>query len=257
CGNQFAGRYDAVRRQPSYFVQRTMEYQSLPPLVSRQIPVARTHGQAVRLADDGANYDFHWEVQFADHFLQDGDLRRVLLPEERLVRPDDMEELRHHRRHAAKVPRARSPIQPPAHAFHIDEGARAGRVHLLGRWREHQIHAFTLQSGAVGFKGSRILGEILIWAELGRVHENGDDNRSACRPGRTDQGQMPLMQCAHRRHKPDALAAGPHCAERGPCLGYGWQNLQCTSKWWRKNLPFSYVLMDLEQASGCSSQQTK
>jgi hypothetical protein len=49
----------------------------------------------------------------------------------------------------------------------------------------------------------RVALEVLAGRELGRVDEVADDDDVALLAGRADQGEMALVECAHRRHKAD------------------------------------------------------
>ena len=61
------------------------EGEGLGALGRGEIGVARAEGEAVGIADDGADDDFRGEAQVGNHAAQDGDLGRVFLAEEGAV----------------------------------------------------------------------------------------------------------------------------------------------------------------------------
>src|SRR5437879_11566090 len=52
-------------------------------------------------------------------------------------------------------------------------------------------------------------GEVLVGAELRRIHKDGNRGCRALRPRRTYQGQMSRVQRAHGGHKAQPLLVGP------------------------------------------------
>src|SRR5262249_15369192 len=73
--------------------QRTRKHQRLLPLCCIEVGIARTHSQTIRLANNRPNHNLNRQIQITHHALDDCHLCSVLLPEECLVRFNDMEEL--------------------------------------------------------------------------------------------------------------------------------------------------------------------
>ena len=92
-------------------LQRAAQHQRLLTLFGVEIRVARTHGQAVSLAHDGAHHDLHIHVEVADHLAQHRHLRGVLLAEECAVGANNLEQFADHRGDAAEVSGPRAAIQ--------------------------------------------------------------------------------------------------------------------------------------------------
>lgn len=87
----------------------------------RQINIARTHGEAVGLANDGTGDDFDGKILVADHFSDDGDLGGVFLSEEGDAGLNEMEEFGNDGGDAAEVAGAGFAIEAVAEAFNGDE----------------------------------------------------------------------------------------------------------------------------------------
>ena len=115
-----------------------------------------------------------------------------------------MKQLRHHRRHAAKMPGPRHSIQPVAHAFNFNKRARPNWIHLLRARRKHQIHALSLQQRAIRIPRPRILREVLIRSKLCGIHKDRHHHRIALLSRRANQRHMARMQRPHRRNQTDS-----------------------------------------------------
>ena len=117
-----------------------------------------------------------------------------------------MEQLRHHRSHAAKMARARCSIQPLTQARNFDKGAGACGIHLFCRRSKHQINTRSLEYLGNPLQASGIGGEVFFGAKLGGVYEDGNRHRiAACLRG-AHQREMALVQRSHGRHQPQGLA---------------------------------------------------
>jgi hypothetical protein len=55
----------------------------------------------------------------------------------------------------------------------------------------------------------RVPAEIFPVCKLGRIYKHRNDNAAAPRLSLLDQGRVPLMKVAHRRHKAYAVPAPP------------------------------------------------
>src|ERR1700758_800928 len=87
--------------------QNPRKNQRLASLFDAQIPVAGTHCQPVRLADNRAHIQLHAKLQIAHHLAQDRNLRGVFLPEKSTLRSEYIEQLSYHSSHSAEVAGAR------------------------------------------------------------------------------------------------------------------------------------------------------
>ncbi len=104
-------------------------------------------------------------------------------------------------------------------------GDETGGIHLLNRGREDEIRVDLRQPGAIGVEAARIAGEILMGTKLGGIDENRRDHPFGALTRRFDQREVAVMQRAHGRRQPDALAGGasrPHeSAQSGDCVNEG------------------------------------
>ncbi len=167
-------------------------------LLRGEIAVAGAEGEAVRVADDGANDQINRDVEIADHGAEHGDLGGVLLTEEGAVGGEDVEELADNRGDAAKVTGPGGAVEPVAEFAWVDEGAEAaGGVHVGCRWGEEEVDPFGFEQGTVRVEGARVFGEVLGGTKLGGVDEEGGSHEVAGLPGRLDERQVALMQRAH------------------------------------------------------------
>ena len=106
-------------------------------------------------------------------------LLKILLPEYGDIRPHDAEQLCHDRRHAGEMVRAEFSFPAPRDARHRDDGFEPFRIHRRDAGFKADIDPFRPAERAVFGDGARILGEVFRRGELGRVHENADDERIA------------------------------------------------------------------------------
>src|SRR6266511_68692 len=182
------------------------ERQCLPPLLLREIGVSGRQRQAVRVSNGGQDTQVEFDVKVADHPAQDGSLLRVLLTEVRHLRAHDVEELQAHRGDPAEVPGARSAFR--SGLFDVDPGCVPLRVHLLDGRREQKVDACRFRQLCVMRLVARVARQVFVRAELDRVDEQGHHHGLALVARSAEQGEMPVVECTHRRHEPDAPATG-------------------------------------------------
>ena len=159
--------------------------------------------------------------QLPDHL----GLLRVLAAEERLVGPDDLEQLEDDGRDAPEVAGSELALESRAELGDVHPGLEARRVHLLGPRDEHDVDVFDAlillgvspQELEVALLVARIRGEVLAVAELRGVHEEAQHDGVALDAGGVAEAQMALVERAHRRHEPDRSRA--QRPERLPYLG--------------------------------------
>ena len=87
----------------------------------------------------------------------------------------------------------------------VDPGCEALRIELARLRREEEIDALALGKPRILFLGPWVSGEVLVQVELRRVDEQGQNDDLAVGPRCTKQGQMSVMQRAHRRDEPNPL----------------------------------------------------
>jgi hypothetical protein len=121
----------------------------------------------------------------------------VLPAEVSHVRPDDVDELEDHRGHPAEVTGAGGPAEHVLEALHLHKRAKPGGVHHGAVRGEHQVHPFPGANLQVRFPGPGVAAEILVRAELGRVHKNGDHHEPGLRARGADQAGVALVQGPH------------------------------------------------------------
>jgi hypothetical protein len=138
----------------------------------------------------------------------DEELLVVLLSEHGQCRLHHVEELEHHRCHAAKVARPVRAAEVLGDRRRLDEELLGDRIELALVRREHHVDAERLELREVGSDRARVAVEILGRTELQAVHEDAHHHASAFGPGDTDQVQMSLVQIAHGRDERDAAFGG-------------------------------------------------
>src|SRR5690606_25992385 len=91
-------------------------------------------------------------------------------------------------------------------------------------------------------------GEILVWRELGRVHENRHHHPPGTGLRGAHQGEVALVQGAHRRHESDALAAAAPATDDLAQWGEGANDHDLS--WRHRTYPIFRSLM-LRRATSC------
>ena len=104
--------------------------QRLPALVGGEIDIARTHGEAVRLADDRHADDLHRQVEIGRHPPDDRQLLEILAAEKGDIRLNDVEEFADHRGHAAKMAGPAAAAEGLGQPLDIHIGGITGGIHL-------------------------------------------------------------------------------------------------------------------------------
>ena len=136
----------------------------------------------------------------------------VLLTEEGAVRVDDVEKFEHDGEHTGEMCWACGTFEFCAERSGVNGGAHAVGVHVRRRRREDDVDAFVPQRGEVGFDCTRVRVEVLVRAELQRVHEDRHHHDRALDSfRRADQREVALVQCTHRRNQHDPSAGRPKC----------------------------------------------
>jgi|GEM_PF-5156961 len=143
------------------------------------------------------------QVEIAGHAADHGELLPVLFAEQRHVGQDLVEQLADHGGDAVEMAGARGAAEAVADARDRHVGGEALRIHRLDRRRPEERHAFRFQQRTVAFELARILVEILVGAELERVHEDRDDDVIGPFAGLAHKCQMAFMECAHGRNEGD------------------------------------------------------
>ena len=161
------------------FADRSAQHEGLGAFGGAKVDVARAQRQPVRLADDGAHYNFGRQTQIGDHAAHDSTLGCILLAEEGAVGLGRHEQLGNDGGYSAKVAGAGLAIEAIDEACNLDKRGRAGRVELFDRWGKDDDRAFGLSQSAVGFEAAWIASVVFVGSELGGVDEDADGDTSA------------------------------------------------------------------------------
>src|SRR4029450_4348082 len=116
------------------------------------------------------------------------------------MRHDQVEELQHHRRDAAKVSRPVLAFEYVLKVRRLDEeGLRLGVDFLFVR-RKYDVHPGLFQPLAVFLQRAGVAFEILARTKLQPVHEDAYYGARRMRLRESDVLDMSVVQMAHRRH---------------------------------------------------------
>ena len=176
--------------------------------------VGARDGQAVVLADRRADDELDVEEQVAEHAAHDHDLLGMALAHVQPRRPDEVEELQHHRRQAVEVPGSRRALELAGQALDRDAGGVVGRVEGadvgqeadvdLGVLDEREVAAWSRTPGSPSSSGR----------ERVRVDEARDDDAAVLGAGAPHERQLAVVEHPHRRHEADAVAGDPALEDR-------------------------------------------
>ena len=111
-------------------------------------------------------------------------------------------------------------FEAAAELLDLDPGLEAGRIELARLGREEDVDAGLLGDPGIAFFVARVPGEILVRAELRRVDEEARDDEVVLGAGRSKEGEMALVEGAHRRDETDGSVArlGAQAADRSDDL---------------------------------------
>ena len=176
--------------------------------------VARTHGQAIRLANDRRAKDRDRKGKVDRHPAHDQQLLEVLAAEHGQIRLHEVEQLGDHGRHAIEMARPAGPFEDLSQLRDANADALActERIDRIDFGQEQRIASMRLESFRIGIGCARVAREVFAGAELGRIDEHAGDDGIATFAGKVDQGMVPGVQVAHGRHEADALLALPPLA---------------------------------------------
>jgi hypothetical protein len=132
-----------------------------------------------------------------------GHLLGVLLAKKRDMRLCDVEELDADRGDAVEVTRPERPLEAERHALNNDRRGVSVWIDLGDSRQEQRIDTCGSREVCVPWLLARIRGQIGRVVELARVDEDRRDHVIAGAARGSKQGQVPLMQRAHRRNETD------------------------------------------------------
>lgn len=193
-----------------------------------QVDVARAQRKAVGFPRGGADDNLGGHHKVLDHALDDDRLLDVLLAKVDAVRLDNVEELHADGGDAAEKGRPAGALEDLCHGRDGDEAAlavnflagEARRIHLGGRGRKDGRYAAEVcavigelavqpgQGGHVGVPGDGVGCQVLLDAELGRVHVDAHDDVVVLAGGGADEREVALVQGAHGGHEADGAVVG-------------------------------------------------
>ncbi len=84
-------------------------------------------------------------------------------------------------------------FQRLGHRLDLHPGLVPSRIHHLSCGSPDEVHAERADEIQVTLKVTGVFREVFVWAELGRVDENGHDHMLALGFGPADQREMPLV----------------------------------------------------------------
>ncbi len=171
--------------------------------VFREILVAGTAGETVRFADQGGHDDVDGHVEIADHPLDDQRLLRVLLAEDGDIRAGEIEQLQADRADAAEMDGAGKTAKRLRQRCFRYPCGEVRSVHVRRRGIEDGVHAAFAAEPFVPFEIARIFVKVFVGAELRGIDENGDDDLVRLRFGDVHEGEMAVMEIAHRGDEAD------------------------------------------------------
>ena len=87
----------------------------------------------------------------------------------------------------------------------VDPGAESFRIHFCRRRNKRDVAVRRFELFDIRRFRSRVLVEILVRPELGRVDKHGRDGNVAFRLGVINEADMSRMKRAHCRDKPDGF----------------------------------------------------
>ena len=141
--------------------------------------------------------------------LDELQLLEVLLAEVCAVRAREQEELQHDGQHAVEMPGARGALELVAERVLGHAVAVAVAVDLLRAGQEREVATGAVEHLEVALGVPRVALEVARVVELRRVHENARPGTCVLRLGAANEGQVPFVQGAERRHEAGrARAAG-------------------------------------------------
>mmetsp|Transcript_51519 Transcript_51519/g.133840 ORF Transcript_51519/g.133840 Transcript_51519/m.133840 type:complete len:298 (+) Transcript_51519:546-1439(+) len=170
-------------------------------LLGTQVDVTRGEGQAVGLAYRLADDDVDVEVEICDETAEHDALHAVLLAKVERTRLYDVQQLRHHRRHATEEAWARRALAEGVGASEVDvrceKCAARGRVHVEGTRGEDIVGTTRAEELDVGLERPRVLIQVLVGSELLRVDKDGDGHALMLGERETNQAEVAGVQRAH------------------------------------------------------------
>ncbi len=125
---------------------------------------------------------------------------KVLFTEKSYIRADRAQQLGHDGGNAVKV--ARASLSLPAFAQPLDRNGRCEtrRIDLISLRQPKKVAACFGKHLRVPLLLARVASEVLVGAELQRVHENGRGNDLRPSLGLFDESKMARVKRPHGRH---------------------------------------------------------
>ena len=149
----------------------------------------------------------------AHQTAQDDKLLRVFQAEDRHVGPAVVEKLGNNGDHPPKMPRPMTTAKMDIEVFDVDPDSLVrlpARIHLFDTRREDDIDPAPLfERVQVAFERARILLEVFAGRKLRGIDEDRDGAVVAVLSGGVDQGEVAVVERAHRRHEGQSPAHSP------------------------------------------------
>ena len=152
--------------------------------------------------------DLDIQIEVFHHAADHHQLLVIFLAEDRKIGFDDIEKLVDHGGHPAEMSRSGTAAQLLGKALDAHIGGIAFGIHLGVIRRKDAFHPHIGSQFHVAFKITRILVEVLVHAELGRIDKDADDEMITGAAAHHHQVQMTAVQVTHGGHEGNGLAPG-------------------------------------------------
>lgn len=178
-----------------------VEHRRDRPLSWREEDIAGTERQAVGFSNRGVDDDTGGEIQVGDELADEDRLLKILLAEVGHVRLDGGEQLGDDRGDAGKMVRADRALPSVGQTGQMDLRLESLGIHRLDRGRIDEIDAFLAAKAEIAGEWARVARVVFPGPELGRVHEDADDDGVAGEPRRANQGAVSGVEGPHGWHE--------------------------------------------------------
>ena len=169
------------------------------PLRRREIAIARTHREPIRIADCGTHPNFAGNIQVGYHLANNSHLLEILLPEVTDVGASHVQQLQHDGRDSPKMRRPRGTLPAPGDRRRVDIRGKTRRINFFLPGNQHGIDSLSRKQFQIFAQSAGIFGQIFRRRKLSWIDKNSGDDPVAINSRGFDQTQMPGMQRAHRR----------------------------------------------------------
>ena len=212
CGVEInRGRLFAGLEEISGCGKSALDARSVGAVFWSKFAISGRKGEPVGFADGRVPDNFDWNVQIADHTVDQGELLEIFFAENGTVGLEDVEQFQDDDENAVEMPGAAGSAEVFGEEGFRDKNGAIGEIEFVGIGGESQIDAFGFAGGEVIFKSFGVVKKVLGAVELDWIYENRDRDRA---PGadfftrRTEQGEVSLVERSHRRDEGEGTRSG-------------------------------------------------